>query len=105
MSYRLGNVLLIKSDVPEEIVYQSTKAVMENLDFMATVHPAWKKVSKEGIINGFTIPLHPGLFAIIVKLACPALRNLRKVSAIKQHATRLIGRVAHLYWLDRILIP
>jgi len=59
-SYRLGNVLLIKSDVPEEIVYQSTKAVMENLDFMGKVHPAWKKVSKEGIINGFTIPLHPG---------------------------------------------
>ena len=60
MSYRLGNVLLIKSEVPEDIVYQATKAVMENLDFMATVHPAWKSVKKDAILNGFTVPVHPG---------------------------------------------
>lgn len=59
-SYMLGNVLLIKADVPEEIVYQATKAVMENLDFMASVHPAWKTVEKDAIVNGFTIPVHPG---------------------------------------------
>ncbi|MGI9521416.1 MAG: TAXI family TRAP transporter solute-binding subunit [Hyphomicrobiaceae bacterium] len=59
-SYRLGNVLLIRADVPEEIVYQATKAVMENLKFMGGVHPAWKKVTKDGMLNGFTIPMHPG---------------------------------------------
>ena len=59
-SYRLGNVLLIRADVPEEIVYQATKTVMENLDHMATVHPAWKRVSTDSILGGFNAPLHPG---------------------------------------------
>jgi hypothetical protein len=78
MSYRLGNVLLIKSDVPEEIVYQSTKAVMENLDFMGKVHPAWKKVSKEGIINGFTIPLHPGALRYYREAGVPGIDEFAK---------------------------
>jgi TRAP transporter TAXI family solute receptor len=77
-SYRLGNVLLIKSDVPEEIVYQSTKAVMENLDFMGKVHPAWKKVSKEGIINGFTIPLHPGALRYYREAGVPGIDEFAK---------------------------
>lgn len=59
-SYRLGNVLLIRADVPEEIVYQATKTVMENLDHMGTVHPAWKRVSAETILGGFNAPVHPG---------------------------------------------
>lgn len=59
-SYRLGNVLLIRADVDEEIVYQATKTVMENLDHMATVHPAWGRVSADSILGGFNAPLHPG---------------------------------------------
>ena len=59
-SYRLGNVLLIRADVPEEIVYQATKTVLENLDHMGTVHPAWKRVSTDSILGGFNAPLHPG---------------------------------------------
>ena len=79
-SYMLGNVLLIKADVPEEIVYQATKAVMENLDFMASVHPAWKTVEKDAIVNGFTIPVHPG-----------ALRYYREagVAGIEEFAKRV----------------
>ena len=79
-SYMLGNVLLIKADMPEEIVYQATKAVMENLDFMATVHPAWKTVQKDAIVNGFTIPVHPG-----------ALRYYREagVAGIEEFAKRV----------------
>jgi TRAP transporter TAXI family solute receptor len=79
-SYRLGNVLLIRADVSEEIVYQSTKAVMENLKFMGGVHPAWKKVSKDEILNGFTIPVHPG-----------ALRYYREagVAGVEEFAKRV----------------
>ena len=79
-SYMLGNVLLIKANVPEEIVYQATKAVMENLDFMASVHPAWKTVKKDEIVNGFTIPVHPG-----------ALRYFREagVAGIEEFAKRV----------------
>ena len=78
MSFRLGNVLLIKSSVPEDIVYQATKAVMENLDFMGTVHPAWKKVSKDGIFNGFTIPLHPGALRYYREAGVPGIEAFAK---------------------------
>ena len=47
-------------NVKEEIVYQATKTVLENLDHMGTVHPAWKRVSTDSILGGFNAPLHPG---------------------------------------------
>ncbi len=74
-SYRLGNVLLIRADVPEEIVYQATKAVMENLDHMATVHPAWKRVSKDSILGGFQAPLHPGALRYYREAGVPGIEE------------------------------
>lgn len=72
-SYRLGNVLLIRADVPEEIVYQATKTVMENLDHMATVHPAWKRVSADSILGGFNAPLHPGALRYFREAGIPGI--------------------------------
>ena len=74
-SYRLGNVLLIRADVPEEIVYQATKVVMENLDHMATVHPAWSRVSAESILGGFNAPLHPGALRYYRELGVPGIEE------------------------------
>ena len=72
-SYRLGNVLLIRADVPEEVVYQATKVVMENLDHMAGVHPAWKRVSAKSILGGFQAPLHPGALRYYREAAVPGI--------------------------------
>lgn len=74
-SYRLGNVLLIRADVPEEIVYQATKVVMENLDHMATVHPAWKRVSVDSILGGFNAPLHPGALRYYREASVPGIEE------------------------------
>lgn len=74
-SYRLGNVLLIRADVPEEIVYRATKTVMENLDHMATVHPAWKRVSKDSILGGFQAPLHPGALRYYREAGVPGIEE------------------------------
>jgi TRAP-type uncharacterized transport system substrate-binding protein len=51
---------------------------MENLEFMGTVHPAWKKVSKDGIINGFTIPLHPGALRYYREAGVPGIEAFAK---------------------------
>ncbi len=59
-SYGLGNVLLVRADISEKIVYGITKAIMENLGHMKSVHPAWGKVSKSTILRGFSAPVHPG---------------------------------------------
>jgi len=74
-SYRLGNVLLIRADVDEEIVYQATKTVMENLDHMATVHPAWGRVSAESILGGFNAPLHPGALRYYREAGVPGIEE------------------------------
>ena len=74
-SYRLGNVLLIRADVPEEVVYNATKTVMENLDHMAGVHPAWKRVSKESILGGFQAPLHPGALRYYREAGVPGIEE------------------------------
>ncbi|MGB1338400.1 MAG: TAXI family TRAP transporter solute-binding subunit [Planktomarina sp.] len=74
-SYRLGNVLLIRADVDEEIVYQVTKTVMENLDHMATVHPAWGRVSVDSILGGFNAPLHPGALRYFREAGVPGIEE------------------------------
>ena len=74
-SYRLGNVLLIRADVDEEIVYQATKIVMENLDHMATVHPAWGRVSADSILGGFNAPLHPGALRYYREAGVPGIEE------------------------------
>ena len=74
-SYRLGNVLLIRADVPEEVVYNATKVVMENLDHMAGVHPAWKRVSAKSILGGFQAPLHPGALRYYREAGIPGIEE------------------------------
>lgn len=66
---------IVDADVPEELVYQMTKALWEQLevlkggsagqkksgvDFMAEVHAKGKEVKLETALSGNSIPLHPG---------------------------------------------
>ena len=74
-SYRLGNVLVVRADVPEDIVYEATKVVMENLDHMAGVHPAWSRVSPETVLGGFTAPLHPGALRYYREAGVPGIEE------------------------------
>ena len=54
------NFLAVNADVPEEHVYQFTKAVYENLPFLQAIHPATREMSLETALNGLPAPLHPG---------------------------------------------
>jgi TRAP transporter TAXI family solute receptor len=56
----VGNILVTHSDVPEETVYQMTKALFENLDQMTAAHAAAEDIKLEGATEGLPIPLHPG---------------------------------------------
>ena len=66
---------IVDADVPEELVYQMTKALWEQLevlkggsagqkksgvDFMSDVHAKGKDVKLETALTGNAIPLHPG---------------------------------------------
>jgi len=54
------NFLATNADLPEENVYQITKAIYENLAFLQAIHPATKVMSIETAIAGLPVPLHPG---------------------------------------------
>ncbi len=56
----IKNFLVTHSDVPEEVVYQMTKGMFENLDQMVAAHAAAKGISLEAATVGMPIPLHPG---------------------------------------------
>jgi len=52
--------LITSIDVPENIVYAITKEVFEKLDEFKELHPAFKVLTMENMLEGLTAPLHPG---------------------------------------------
>lgn len=74
-TYGLANGLVISADVSEDRVYEMTKAVFENLDALAGVHPAFGKMSKETVLNGFGSPLHPGALRYYREIGVPGIEE------------------------------
>ena len=49
------------ADVPDDVVYEVTRAVFENLETFRALHPAFGVLTPEGmIVDGLSAPLHPG---------------------------------------------
>lgn len=74
-TYGLSQGLIVSADVSEERVYQMTKAVLENLDELAGIHPAFAKVSLDTILDGFGSPLHPGALRYYREVGVPGLED------------------------------
>jgi len=54
------NVLAVRADIPDEAVYQITKAIFENLAALHEIHKATREVTLDNALNGLGAPLHPG---------------------------------------------
>ena len=54
------NYLVTHEGVKEELVYQMTKNVFENLSELAASHSAGKEIKLEKALDGMPVPLHPG---------------------------------------------
>lgn len=49
------------ADVPDDVVYQVTKAVFENMDLFRSLHPAFANLDPATMIkDGLSAPIHPG---------------------------------------------
>jgi TRAP transporter TAXI family solute receptor len=49
------------ADVPEDVVYEVTRAVFENLDDFRALHPAFANLDpKKMTMDALSAPLHPG---------------------------------------------
>lgn len=54
------NYLVTHEGVKEELVYQMTKAIFDNLGDLAASHAAGKDIKLEKALDGMPVPLHPG---------------------------------------------
>ncbi len=52
--------LFCSSHLSEDFMYQATRAVFENLDYISSVNSAFKATTLEKVYQGMTIPVHPG---------------------------------------------
>ncbi len=55
-----SNLLVARSDISDEVVYQVTKAMFENLDFLRDIHDAMYETSLDRALVGIPMALHPG---------------------------------------------
>jgi len=56
----IPNFLVTHSGVSDELAYQMTKSLYENLDTMYAAHNAAKAIKRENAVKGMPVPLHPG---------------------------------------------
>jgi TRAP transporter TAXI family solute receptor len=54
------NFLVTSSEVSDEIAYQMTKQLFENLPEMEAAHKAAASIKLENALQGMPVPLHPG---------------------------------------------
>lgn len=56
----ITNILVTSSDVDEELVYQMTKQLIENLPELVAAHNAAKSIDPEKAAKNLPVALHPG---------------------------------------------
>jgi TRAP transporter TAXI family solute receptor len=54
------NVLAVREDVDDEIVYQITKTIFEELDYLHGLHGATRQISLDTAVNNLPLPIHAG---------------------------------------------
>jgi TRAP transporter TAXI family solute receptor len=54
------NMLVVHEDVGDEIVYQITRTIFEELDYLHGLHDSTKEISLEGAVDGLPLPIHDG---------------------------------------------
>lgn len=56
----IPNFLVTHSGVSDELAYEMTKVLYENLDALQAAHNAAKAIKLENALNGMPVPIHPG---------------------------------------------
>ncbi len=61
VTFGVKATFVTSADVPDDVVYDVTKAVFENLDVFRSLHPAFAKLDPAHMIkDGLSAPIHPG---------------------------------------------
>ena len=55
-----SNIFVVRDDVSEEVVYDITKLLWDNLATLQEIHSATKSMAIEKALKGIPVPLHKG---------------------------------------------
>lgn len=53
-------VLVTSNKLSEKVVYEVTKTILDNFEAFKKLHPAYKTITKKSLLDGLSIPQHPG---------------------------------------------
>ena len=59
-TYAVKATVVTSADVPDEVVYDYTKTVFENLEELKGTHAAFRILQPKDMLGGLSAPLHPG---------------------------------------------
>lgn len=67
----VGTTVCIKSDLPDDFVYQIAKTIFEQKKELDAIHPQWKMTNKETVAVDLPVPLHPGAEKYYKEIGAP----------------------------------
>ena len=67
------HILVVKKDLSEDVVYNITKTMYENLEYLRSVHNGFKEVNEKTILDSLPLPLHPGAARYYKEKGIPGL--------------------------------
>jgi len=60
MTFGVKATFVTSAKVPDKVVYAITKEVFENFEDFKKLHPAYQVLTKKGMLEGLSAPIHPG---------------------------------------------
>ena len=51
---------ITSAKVPDNVVYTITREIFEKIESYRTLHPAFEDLTREKMIEGLAVPIHPG---------------------------------------------
>ena len=51
----------MRDDVNQDLAYDLTRAIFENLDKLMSATKTWKGLTRENALSGVSVPLQPGV--------------------------------------------
>ncbi|WP_249976882.1 TAXI family TRAP transporter solute-binding subunit [Vreelandella olivaria] len=73
----IPNVLVVNADMDDELAYQLTQLLFENIDELIAVHPAANDTTAEFTMNSTPVPLHPGAIRYFEEVGADIPDHLR----------------------------
>lgn len=70
-----GVYAVLHRDMPDELAYELTKTVWENIDVLRNAHPAFKIAKLETALKGATVPPHPGALQYYLENDVPGAKE------------------------------